>query len=205
MSLRAQRLRARLTGAVNRTLSMVYGGSLRRDVRRSFVAVERLEERIVFGNGGVGAHNPPYPLASCSDPSNTSTCQTCPPPPIAAGPGTGGPGHGGPGSSGPGGPSGASGPSGAGPGNGSGNGNGTGKTPILISVGIDNSAPSGSAGTEAPINAFGGMPRISSTDLQSNAFGLNWGISRSWIGMNDTGPIGNGWAIGEMPYLSVDD
>jgi len=161
-------LRTRLAGAVNHGLSMVYRQSVSHTVRRSFVAVERLEERIVFG-GGVGGHNPPYPLASCSDPSDTSTCQTCPPPPITAGPGTGGPGHSGPGNNGPSGPGG---PSGHGPGTGNGNGNGNGTTGRVISMTINPDNVAGSAGTEAPINAVGGMPRISSTDLQSNAFGL---------------------------------
>jgi len=54
MSFPAQTLRARLAGAVNQTVSVLYGRPLPGSTRRGFVAIERLEERIVFGRRGRG-------------------------------------------------------------------------------------------------------------------------------------------------------
>ncbi len=37
----------------------------------------------------------------------------------------------------------------------------------------------------------------------SNAFGATFGITRSWTGLNDSGQVGNGWALDGLPYLVV--
>jgi hypothetical protein len=73
--------------------------------------------------------------------------------------------------------------------------------PVTSGRGLIFSPPA--ATTSAPITALNGLPIVSASDLQSDAFGLSWGIDRSWIGMDDTGPVGNGWAIGQLPYLTV--
>ena len=55
----------------------------------------------------------------------------------------------------------------------------------------------------APVSYFGGVPQVDSVDLGSNGFGLAWGISRSWSGLDNTGPLGNGWSVKQLPQLMV--
>ena len=57
--------------------------------------------------------------------------------------------------------------------------------------------------TEAPVNDFSGMPVITANDLSSDAFGSNWGVTRSWSGLNNQSLIGNGWSVIGTPYLEV--
>lgn len=64
-------------------------------------------------------------------------------------------------------------------------------------------AGTGGASTEAPVGASSGVPIIQTTDLVSNAFGMPWGTTRTWVGFNESGRIGNGWMIADMPYLVV--
>ncbi|HWE97544.1 MAG TPA: RHS repeat-associated core domain-containing protein [Tepidisphaeraceae bacterium] len=61
------------------------------------------------------------------------------------------------------------------------------------------------ATTQQPVRDFDGTPVIFTADLQtsSSALGLPWGMTRSWSGMNNSGPVGNGWVVGEMPYIVV--
>ena len=68
----------------------------------------------------------------------------------------------------------------------------------------DGSAPAGNSGsgtTVAPVLNFDGAPLISTTDLESDGFGFAWGITRSWTGLSDPSPVGNGWAITQLPYI----
>ena len=67
--------------------------------------------------------------------------------------------------------------------------------------GFGGSPPGGT--TEAPVNDFSGMPVITATDLSSDAFGANWGLTRSWSGLNNQSLIGNGWSVIGTPYLEV--
>jgi hypothetical protein len=59
--------------------------------------------------------------------------------------------------------------------------------------------------TKNPIRAFDGMPSITATDIQTDtqAFGFAWGIDRTWSGLNNSGPVGNGWVIDQLPYVVV--
>src|SRR6185437_4835133 len=109
MSIRSKMLRARLTGAANKTLSVLYRKSA---TRRAVAAWEALEERILFGYTP-GYNQTPIPTAPCTGP----ICQ-CPTPVTGGngGPGSGAGGSGagagmGGGGGGPGGPS-ANGPGG---------------------------------------------------------------------------------------------
>ena len=44
---------------------------------------------------------------------------------------------------------------------------------------------------------------ITQNDLTANVLGINWGITRGWTGLNNSGPVGNGWSIAQLPYLVV--
>jgi RHS repeat-associated protein len=72
---------------------------------------------------------------------------------------------------------------------------------------VVNSSPN-NGGTSAltsgqPIRYSDGMPSFESTDLSSDGFGFSWGQTRSWTGLNNGSPNGNGWTIAELPYLVV--
>jgi len=177
MSAASVLVRARLRAAVRRTVTSILDGDLKKSASgdRQAIALEPLETRILFGYWGLYG------------PAFTNGCTNCPcPTPISSptGPGPTGPGPSGPGPSvGPG-PSlsGGSGPTGPqGPTNG----------------------PAPAIHTMAPVTAFDGMPVITSNDLESTPFGITWGIDRTWVGMDDTGSVGNGWSIAQMPYLTV--
>ncbi len=66
-----------------------------------------------------------------------------------------------------------------------------------------NAGKSPAATTGAPVGAFDGMPDIQATDLSSDAFGIPWGQTRSWSGLNNGSLNGNGWAVDQLPYLVV--
>lgn len=55
--------------------------------------------------------------------------------------------------------------------------------------------------TSAPVTYVSGTPVINSTDLSSDAFGVNMSITRSWTGLNDASYLGNGWNVSALPYL----
>lgn len=57
--------------------------------------------------------------------------------------------------------------------------------------------------TGNPVTFINGAPLINSTDLRSNAFGHSFGQTRSWVGVQNASLNGNGWMIGDMPYLNV--
>ncbi|AGA25728.1 RHS repeat-associated core domain-containing protein [Singulisphaera acidiphila] len=59
--------------------------------------------------------------------------------------------------------------------------------------------------TTKPVRSFDGTPLIFTADLQASAspFGQSWGHTRTWSGLNNSGPNGNGWAISELPYIVV--
>jgi len=54
-----------------------------------------------------------------------------------------------------------------------------------------------------PMFYIDGVPLVNSTDLQSNAFGEAFGLTRSWVGVDDASLNGNGWMISDLPYLNV--
>ncbi|WP_406694559.1 hypothetical protein V5E97_26160 [Singulisphaera sp. Ch08] len=68
-----------------------------------------------------------------------------------------------------------------------------------------NSGPGRSSATEKPVRNFDGTAVIFTADLQASAspFGLPWGHTRTWSGLNNSGPNGNGWAISELPYVVI--
>src|SRR6185312_584643 len=156
-----------LTGAANKTLSVLYRKSA---TRRAVAAWEALEERILFGYTP-GYNQTPIPTAPCTGP----ICQ-CPTPVTG---GNGGPGAGagrGGGGGGPGGPS-ANGPGGGPSSDGLHNDLARVSPPprLLPEQPIAAAGAAPPATTEAPITAFDGVPKISSTDLQSTNFGITLG------------------------------
>ena len=62
-----------------------------------------------------------------------------------------------------------------------------------------------SSQTEAPVRHSDGLPVIFTDDLGDSLapMGINWGHTRSWSGLNNSSLNGNGWAIGELPYVVV--
>ncbi len=62
-----------------------------------------------------------------------------------------------------------------------------------------------SSQTEAPVRHYDGLPVIFTDDLGDSLapLGINWGHTRSWSGLNNSSLNGNGWAIGELPYVVV--
>jgi RHS repeat-associated protein len=135
--------------------------------------------------------NTPPPTVACT------TCP-CPPPP---------PTHGPSGPNGPNGPgAGAGAGAGAGPGTGAGAGAGAGAgsgPDIGPGSGFDNMPSLGPYLSRNPVRGFDGFPVISATDLQSDAFGFSWGITRSWVGTDIAEPVGNGWAVTGLPQIVV--
>src|SRR4051812_5288383 len=75
----------------------------------------------------------------------------------------------------------------------------------IVATPEPNTHPPTSVSTVMPVRDFDGTPFLFSSDLPGAAapYGLTWGHTRSWSGLNNSGPNGNGWAIGEMPYLVV--
>ncbi len=76
------------------------------------------------------------------------------------------------------------------------------------SIGIEktkNQTNTGSSATANPVRHFDGAPIIFTDDLGGGAspFGFSWGHTRSWSGLNNSSPNGNGWAVGELPYVVV--
>lgn len=63
--------------------------------------------------------------------------------------------------------------------------------------------PTPAATTGDPIRLFDGFPQLASADLQSAGLGSGFGVTRSWTGLNESGPVGNGWTVAELPYLVV--
>lgn len=58
--------------------------------------------------------------------------------------------------------------------------------------------------TEHPVRHFDGLPVLFTSDIQASASPYAyWGQTRSWSGLNNSGPAGNGWAINELPYIIV--
>lgn len=142
--------------------------------------LEWLEPRIVFGALPTDPDNPP-PTVPCT------TCP-CPPPPPTRGP------------SGPNGPNG--GPSGPGPNGGASGGPGPGPD-FGSGLKYTDMPLVGPSTTSNPVRSFDGLPVVSATDLQSNAFGFSWGITRSWTGTDVADPVGNGWSVTGLPQLIV--
>jgi YD repeat-containing protein len=182
------KVRARLQSAIRNAIPALITRSVdspsRATTRRA--AIEPLEGRTYFGGVSPGLSQP-IPLVPCT---------TCPPSPIMSG----GPGNGGPGGSGPGGPNG-SGPGQGGSGSGGAGGSGSGGYQTEPIVAVTNGGNLGSSETAAPILSFSGAPIIQTTDLESDGFGFAWGITRSWTGLSEAGPVGNGWAVTQLPYI----
>jgi RHS repeat-associated protein len=185
--------RAILASAVDQVIRRLRRAATPSVPCHAIVQFESLEPRIVFGGKGDGLS----PLTPPVLPPNT-----CPPSPIMnGGPGNGGPGGSGPGGSGPGGSGpGGSGPGGSGPG-GSGSGGPSITTMPIVAAGGSSAGNGGGSDTAAPVESFDGTPVINSEDLTSSGFGFNWGITRSWVGGWTNGPLGNGWAVMELPYV----
>jgi len=137
-------------------------------------SLDTLEQRLLFDN-------------TCPDrpdetPIDNPPCTTCP---CIPGPSSG-PGRGGGGGGGGGGGSG-----------GGGGGGGSGQN-----AGVMMPFQPGAISSR-PIRYYDGMPLVESTDLVSNGFGRDWGVVRSWSGLNNTGPVGNGWTVKGLPYLVI--
>lgn len=62
-----------------------------------------------------------------------------------------------------------------------------------------------SSQTSAPVRHYDGTPVIFTDDLGGalTPFGLKWGQTRSWSGLNNSSLNGNGWSIDELPYVVV--
>ena len=62
-----------------------------------------------------------------------------------------------------------------------------------------------SAQTSAPVRQYDGTPVIFTDDLGGALapFGIDWGQTRSWSGLNNSSFNGNGWSIDELPYVVV--
>ena len=62
-----------------------------------------------------------------------------------------------------------------------------------------------SSQTSAPVRHYDGTPVIFTDDLGGalTPFGLKWGQTRSWSGLNNSSLNGNGWSIDEIPYIIV--
>ena len=58
-----------------------------------------------------------------------------------------------------------------------------------------------SSQTSAPVRHYDGTPVIFTDDLGGSLtpFGLKWGQTRSWSGLNNSSLNGNGWSIDELP------
>jgi RHS repeat-associated protein len=69
--------------------------------------------------------------------------------------------------------------------------------------GYNNNLADPSPYSDAPVNYTSGLPLVTSTDLLSTGFGKDFGIVRSWTGLNQSSAVGNGWAIESLPYLVV--
>jgi YD repeat-containing protein len=54
-----------------------------------------------------------------------------------------------------------------------------------------------------PVDYLTGTSQVSTTDLESDAFGEPFGVTRVWTGQDDASSLGNGWANSSMPYLSL--
>src|SRR5688500_2251510 len=59
----------------------------------------------------------------------------------------------------------------------------------------------GYASSNNPVRYADGHPIIDSADLASAGFGMPWGHTRSWTGLNNGGQNGNGWTVNELPYV----
>src|SRR5580658_5198986 len=68
-------------------------------------------------------------------------------------------------------------------------------------TGSGNSGPANSS--TGPINLFSGTPVLSVTDIQSDGFGIPWGVTRVWMGQPDMSQLGNGWMNSSTPFLAV--
>lgn len=55
----------------------------------------------------------------------------------------------------------------------------------------------------APVREFDGLPVVTSQDISTDGFGIPWGYTRSWTGLNNSSLNGNGWSITQLPYLVV--
>lgn len=181
------KVRACLQSAIRNAIPALVGRAVDSSGRTATTraAIEPLEGRTYFGGISPGLSQP-IPLVPCT---------TCPPSPIMSG----GPGKAGSGGSGPGGPNGGGSGNGGLGGAGSGNSGGGYQTEPIVNVTSTGSLGSGE--TAAPILSFSGAPIIQTTDLESDGFGFAWGITRSWTGLSEPGPVGNGWAVTQLPYI----